>query len=95
MKQILTHDVRQYGFYGFSATILTLTLPRSILLHQIHKTPYCPYHRSIFVDNISHELKVFKEEKLAIDVRPVFITYLYIERLRFTETDQYFVNTKG
>ncbi len=49
IKQILTYDVGQYEFYRSSTTILTLALPRLILLPQIHKTPYCPQYRSIFV----------------------------------------------
>ncbi len=48
-NQILTNDVRQYGVYESLATILTLALPRSILLSQIHKTPYNPHHMSIYV----------------------------------------------
>ncbi len=43
----MTYDVGQYGFYASEATILTDALPRSIVLPQIHKTPYCPHHRSI------------------------------------------------
>ncbi len=48
-KQILTYDVGQYGFYGSLATILTSASLWSIVLPQIHKIPYCPHHRSIFV----------------------------------------------
>ncbi len=41
--------VGQYGFYGYLATILTGVKLRSILLPDIHKTPYYPHHRSIYV----------------------------------------------
>lgn len=32
------------GFCGSSAIILTVALPQSILLHQIHETPYASHH---------------------------------------------------
>ncbi len=49
IRQILTYDAGQYGFYGSSSTILTSASPWSILLPWIHKTPYFPHNRSIFV----------------------------------------------
>ncbi len=36
-------------FIDYLVTILTSALPRSILLPQIHKTPYCPHHMSIYL----------------------------------------------
>ncbi len=57
IKQILTYDVGQYVFYGSLTTILTSASPQWILLHQIHKTSYCPHQKETLTKQLNILLK--------------------------------------